>query len=218
VKTYGRTYNFQQQDDCKERGHVSLIVPSEANDYENETVPEVVNDPEMGVSFAAWLARDPKQPLKNQENDWELNMWWDRNFYPDVQMIANDLHAKGLLDAGEYSIDIDWLRFAGQLHVHGIDCVTTKTFKILPSDDYTSPSNSDQTAKIKELEFKNKRLLADIVTLELQQKTDRETIASFVNEKTSWEKNQQFWEDAKSKTDIREQFIQETLDAYIKEV
>lgn len=28
--------------------------------------------------------------------------------YPDVQMIANDLHAKGLLEAGDYCIEIDW--------------------------------------------------------------------------------------------------------------
>jgi hypothetical protein len=35
-------------------------------------------------------------------------MFWDRNFYPNVQMVANDLHKKGLLEAGEYSIRIDW--------------------------------------------------------------------------------------------------------------
>jgi len=62
----------------------------------------------MGVSFKAWLARDPKQKLEGQEYDYELSLWWDRNFYPDVQMVANDLHAKGLLESGEYLIDIDW--------------------------------------------------------------------------------------------------------------
>jgi len=35
-------------------------------------------------------------------------MWWERNFYPDVEMIANDLHKRGILEAGEYVIDIDW--------------------------------------------------------------------------------------------------------------
>ena len=34
-KTYGRIYNFQQQDGCKERGTFSLTVPSHAYDYEN---------------------------------------------------------------------------------------------------------------------------------------------------------------------------------------
>lgn len=35
-------------------------------------------------------------------------MWWVRNFYPDVNMVANDLYEKGLLEAGEYLINIDW--------------------------------------------------------------------------------------------------------------
>lgn len=110
TKTYGRPYNFQQQDGCKDRGLVELIVPGEASDYENDTVLEIVNGPEQGVSFAAWLARDPKQKLPdpNEQEDYCLDLWWARNFYPDVQMVANDLHAKGLLEAGEYSIDIYW--------------------------------------------------------------------------------------------------------------
>jgi hypothetical protein len=109
-KTYGRPYSFQQQDDCKERGTHELTVPDSAEDYENDTVPETVNHPDMGVSFAAWLARDPKQKLNAESWDSEsgIRMWWERNFYPDVQMIANDLHARGLLDAGKYVIDIDW--------------------------------------------------------------------------------------------------------------
>lgn len=110
VKTYGRPYCFQQQDDCKERQRVHLTVPASADDYPNDTVPEIVNHEEMGVSFAAWLDRDPKQKLSNpdDQNSWSLGLWWDRNFYPNVQMVANDLHARGLLDAGEYVIDIDW--------------------------------------------------------------------------------------------------------------
>lgn len=108
--TYGRPYNFQQQDGCKERGTEHLTVPSKyADDFDRDTIPEEVNGDEMGVSFAAWLARDPKQPL-NCENQqpWHVQLFWERNFYPDIQMVANDLHAKGLLPAGEYVIDIDW--------------------------------------------------------------------------------------------------------------
>lgn len=108
-KTYGRVYSFQQQDGCKPRGSWRFTVPSkETCDYENDTVPEIVHGPKDGVSFAAWLARDPKQPIKDQEYDWELELWLQRNFYPDFQMVANDLHAKGLLEAGDYTIDIDW--------------------------------------------------------------------------------------------------------------
>lgn len=108
METYGRPYNFQQQDDCKERQHVPITIPDEPYDYENDTIPEVVNGDEMGVSFKAWLERDPKQPLPDRDDTFGLQLFWERNFYPDVQMIANDLHAKGLVEAGDYEIDIDW--------------------------------------------------------------------------------------------------------------
>lgn len=65
-ETYGKTYSFQQQDGCKERQTVTITVPVEyPEDYENDTVPEVVNGEEMGVSFKAWLERDPNQKLNN---------------------------------------------------------------------------------------------------------------------------------------------------------
>jgi hypothetical protein len=113
METYGRPYCLQQQDGCMERGQVYIQVPVKAYDHPNETVPEKTNHPKMGVSFAAWLARDPKQPLKSEDDgsgdsEWVIKLWWERNFYPTVEMISNDLHKKGLLEAGEYYIDIDW--------------------------------------------------------------------------------------------------------------
>jgi hypothetical protein len=113
TETYGRPYSFQQQDDCKERQLVSFTVPdeyAEEEDYENDTVPEIVNHHEMGVSFKAWLERDPEQMLSSEDdkNSSSLGLWWDRNFYPSLGMVVNDLHSKGLIEAGEYSIDIDW--------------------------------------------------------------------------------------------------------------
>lgn len=109
--TYGRPYSFQQQDGCKERQRVKITIPDDAEDYDNHEVPEEVNHEEMGVSFKAWLDRDPHQPL-NSPDEWDrkngLSMWWERNFYPTVEMVANDLHAKGLIEAGTYTIDIDW--------------------------------------------------------------------------------------------------------------
>lgn len=109
-KTYGRPYSFQQQDGCKDRGIHKITIPDGADDYVNESIPEVVNGEEMGVTFEAWLARDPKQTLngKGSQETWSLDLWWTRNFYPDVQMIANDLHAKGLIPEGDYVIEIDW--------------------------------------------------------------------------------------------------------------
>jgi hypothetical protein len=106
-KTYGRPYRFQQQDGCKPRGVQHFTVPDDPEDYENDSIPEKVNGEEMGVSFKAWLARDPKQKIQG-EGSFGLELWWDRNFYPHFQMIANDLHKRGLLKAGEYLIEIDW--------------------------------------------------------------------------------------------------------------
>jgi hypothetical protein len=109
-ETYGRPYSFQQQDGCKDRGIFKLTVPEEWEDNDVDSIPDKVNGREMGVSFKAWLARDPKEwngdPEDNSE--WCIRLFWERNFYPNVQLIANDLHAKGLLPAGEYIINIDW--------------------------------------------------------------------------------------------------------------
>ena len=111
-ETYGKPYNFQQQDGCQERGSFCINIPEENYEdrFENETVPEVVNGEEMGVKFEAWLARDPKQKLSNANDQsvWSVGLWWKRNFYPHIQMIANDLHKKGLIEAGQYTIKIDW--------------------------------------------------------------------------------------------------------------
>lgn len=109
VKTYGRPYSFQQQDGCKDRGTESFTVPiKNPYDFKTNEIPEIVNGEEMGVSFAAWLARDPKQEIKGQKYDWQLDLFWERNFYPSLDMVVNDLHSKGLIDEGEYMIIIDW--------------------------------------------------------------------------------------------------------------
>jgi hypothetical protein len=109
-QTYGRPYDFQQQYGCQSRGKFNITIPSEETEDEdmNDSIPEVVNGDEMGVKFDVWLARDPKQPIRNQQFDFELDLFWSRNFYPDIYTVANDLHKKGLIEAGEYVIDIDW--------------------------------------------------------------------------------------------------------------
>lgn len=107
-KTYGKPYSFQQQDGCKERGNFSITIPEDTDDFADDTIPEEINGSEMGVSFKSWLARDPKEWNGDPKDKSYLGMFWKRNFYPDVQMIANDLHAKGLIPAGTYVIEIDW--------------------------------------------------------------------------------------------------------------
>lgn len=108
-ETYGRTYSFQQQDGCKSRGVFKFRVPTDGYDYENDTIPEEINGEEMGVSFKAWLARDPKKWYGNESDPaYYIDLFWERNFYPAIEILANDLYDKGLLPAGEYAINIDW--------------------------------------------------------------------------------------------------------------
>ncbi len=111
--TYGKPYSLQQQAGCQDRGTINITIPSQADDsMMNDYIPEEVNGEVMGVKFSVWLARDPKQPLRGHGNDgeieWMIRMFWERNFYPDLQMVANDLCNKGLIETGEYSINIDW--------------------------------------------------------------------------------------------------------------
>lgn len=114
-ETYGRPYCLQQQDGCMDRQQIYIQVPSDdvVDQYEDVTeIPEVVNGEKMGVSFQAWLARDPKKPLSdetwNPGSESSIRLFWERNFYPDLEVIANDLYKKGLIEEGEYYIDIDW--------------------------------------------------------------------------------------------------------------
>ena len=107
-ETYKKPYSFQQQDGCQARGIVELKVPDMPSDFKNDTLPDTINGQKMGVSFQAWLARDSKEWNGPAEDRLYFDMFWQRNFYPDIQMLANDLHAKGLLPAGEYMINIDW--------------------------------------------------------------------------------------------------------------
>jgi hypothetical protein len=114
-KTYGKIYSFQQQDGCKERGIERITVPDEYDewDYKNTKIPFEVSGEEMGVSFETWLSTSVEDTIKyfeNQDCSAELlnKLFWQRNFYPDVNMIASDLCSKGLMEPGEYLIIIDW--------------------------------------------------------------------------------------------------------------
>lgn len=121
-EVYGRPYKFQQQDGCKSRGVFHLYVPSwddtdALEEYLPDEVPEIVNGEEMGVKFKKWLERDPEQTFAVEKTDWNpegvsnkfhLELWWYRNFYPNIHAVAEDLVKKGLLEEGEYFINIDW--------------------------------------------------------------------------------------------------------------
>ncbi len=110
VDTYKRPYKFQQQDGCQSRGTVHINIPddNEEEEEQNDSIPEKINGDEMCVKFDVWLERDPKAPVNGRSDEWEIAIFWHRNFYPYIQTVANDLHAKGLIEAGEYTIDINW--------------------------------------------------------------------------------------------------------------
>lgn len=107
-EVYGKPYCFQQQDGCKDRGNFYFSAPEKnPNDYKRSSV-SYRNESQMGVSFAAWLARDPKETIPNQEYDFQLDLFWERQFYPHISMIINDLYRIGVIEAGDYVIDVDW--------------------------------------------------------------------------------------------------------------
>lgn len=111
IETYKRRYNYQQQDGCKDRGIVEFSVPvenAEDYDFENDNIEETINGDEMGVSFKAWLSRDPMEWNGDSKDARHLDLFWRRNFYPSIEVIANDLFQKGLIPAGNYVINIDW--------------------------------------------------------------------------------------------------------------
>jgi hypothetical protein len=99
--TYGKPYNFQQQEGCKSRGIFKFEVPSDytEDDEMNDDVPEQINGDIMGVKFEKWLERSPQEPVDGR-TDYGVGLWWSRNFYPDVYTV--------ILETGDYVIEIDW--------------------------------------------------------------------------------------------------------------
>ena len=108
TSTYGKIYSYQQQDGCKARGIKTVTVPANEDDFEATNIPLVVNGPVEGVRFQTWLDTSPQDTRKYFNEDYENILYWKRNFYPHISMILNDLHKKGLIEEGEYDINIDW--------------------------------------------------------------------------------------------------------------
>ena len=115
INTYGKPYSFQQQDGCKSRGIFTLTIPDlKTQEWEepemNDEIPFEVNGEEMGVKFDVWLntTEEEVEEKLSEEDKGFLYMFYERNFYPSIYTLANDLHLKGLIEAGEYDIKIDW--------------------------------------------------------------------------------------------------------------
>lgn len=98
-ETYGKPYSFQQQDGCQERGSFEITIPSEETVDEEYHDKDDMSEGDMGVKFFQW------QTTAAEDYD---RLYWFRNYYPDINTLANDLYNKGLIEAGDYVIKIDW--------------------------------------------------------------------------------------------------------------
>jgi len=118
IETYGKPYNFQQQEGCQSRGMIYLIVPPTYNDdaCAHDKIPIEINGGQMGVKFQVWLdttVEDINAKFEKIRGGPEVyagqnDLFWERNFYPDLNVLAEDLYKKGLIEAGKYQIKIDW--------------------------------------------------------------------------------------------------------------
>lgn len=111
-QTYGKPYRFQQQDGCQSRGLFRFSVPSESEpeDFENKTLPFKINGEKMGIEFNTWLNTtvDDMNTAHPERHSGQNNTFWERNYYPSIDMVINDLFNKGLIEEGDYAINIDW--------------------------------------------------------------------------------------------------------------
>lgn len=108
-KTYGRPYSFQQQDGCKDRGIFKFSTPVNLDwlniqeESMNDWNPMISDMDVMGVKFDIWLVECPSSNVSTKER-----LFWKRRFYPNIYSVIDDLYNKGLIEKGEYVIDIDW--------------------------------------------------------------------------------------------------------------
>ncbi len=68
----------------------------------------IIGVQEMGVSFETWKNTPRDAFLEELKDEWRSDLFWERNFYPHFSMIVKDLYERGILEEGEYGIDIDW--------------------------------------------------------------------------------------------------------------
>ena len=114
-KTYGKIYSFQQQDGCKNRGLYRFSVGDYEidEDYGHDEIPEVINGEIRCVKFDKWLSRSIEEPINDKkdiygENGIYIQLFWHRNFYPDFDVLVDDLYKRGLIKKGSYAIEVDW--------------------------------------------------------------------------------------------------------------
>jgi hypothetical protein len=100
-ETYGRPYQLQQQDNCMGQDEIERV-----------TVPDEGIDIDDDARFAEWRDADVPDPVGVLHGetrwDWEVELYWQREYYPPLQELVNDLHERGLLPQGDYVIHASW--------------------------------------------------------------------------------------------------------------
>ena len=93
--TYGRPYNYGR---WQEMGQDTMT---------QVTVPEEADEPWEGgpPSLEEWLAGEPPATLTDA---WRIEQWWQTEYCPELQVVVNDLHARGLMPAGDYVMHVWW--------------------------------------------------------------------------------------------------------------
>lgn len=104
-ETYNRPYDLSEQEG-RDRGIIEFVVPlPSAEDYSRTSLAK----DEEGVSFATWLNRNTKEPFEPNEDDpYYIVRYFNCRFYPSLEMVIYDLYIIGLLEPGNYVINIDW--------------------------------------------------------------------------------------------------------------
>lgn len=104
-EVYGKIYSFKAQPDKLFTKMQHITVPlEEVEEYKNTEITFEPFPLRFGVRFETWKNTTPEETLKHFEFDYDNDNFWAHGFFPHTQMIANDLYANGLLEAGEYVI------------------------------------------------------------------------------------------------------------------
>lgn len=106
---YKLPYNYQQQNDCQNKS-IEISIPRDILDNWDDgadSIPYEVNGEEMCVKFDTWKNSDFKEMCKHFDGEWRARLFYERNFYPDINPLLDDLYKRGLLEEGEYLILVD---------------------------------------------------------------------------------------------------------------
>ena len=97
-KTYHRPYRLQQQGDMMGQDTIHEFSLPLEYEFEDEWWDA------DGPSLLEWCTT----PIGEFEYNWQADLHWERNFYPDFDEVITDLYARGLIPAGDYAIHASW--------------------------------------------------------------------------------------------------------------